>query len=100
MATTTRSQLISLIAESLISTFLDMAEDAATDFIEEVTDDEGLIWNRLKIPMTPEIIQHERQALAVSIVRAVTHKLATGPVNEAEDWQQVRDAHPRQLMLL
>ena len=100
MATTTRSQLISLIAESLISTFLDMAEDAATDFIEEVTDDEGLIWNRLKIPMTPEIIEHERQAFAVSIVRAVTHKLATGPVNEAEDWQQVRDAHPRQLMLL
>ena len=97
---TQRAKLVELIADGLISTLLDMAEDAASDFVEEVMDDESLVWNRLKIDITPDIIAEEHAKLAYSILKEVTFKLAMEPVNDAEDWADVRDKHPRQLMLL
>jgi hypothetical protein len=101
MATkTTRKQLVALIAAGLISTLLDIVEDAASDFVEEVMDDETLVWNRLKLEITPDIIEQERQNLAHSVLRQITHDLAMGPIMEADTWEDVRDAHPRQLMLL
>lgn len=96
----TRAQLVEALAEGLIDLLLDMVEDGASDTIDEALEDEALIWNRLKIEVTPEIAEHERKALAHSVLRKIAHDLAIGPLQDAEEWDDVRKERPRQQILL